>query len=568
MMITDQLLADTLEAKHLLTAKAKASLLAQAKTRNLTLEQTLFERETIPDEELGKVLAALHNLPFVKLADRMIPEPLLRLIPYPMASNQSILVFERGTDGLHVALSNPKNHELVSFLEKKAGIQVIPYYATPKDIKSALKAYNRDVNQKFTSLLKSVVEDPTKMESLKDAAKILDTIILFAFQNNASDIHLEPQKQYFVVRYRIDGILHTIAEMPISVAELLTTRIKVLAQMRTDEHRAAQDGRFKIELDDNEITLRVSVLPVYDGEKSVLRLLTSSQNPLDLESLGYSPHNLEVIHNNILKTNGILLITGPTGSGKTTTLYSVLKLLNSPEVNISTIEDPIEYQLEGINQIQLNSKTNLTFATGLRALLRQDPDVVMVGEIRDEETASIAINAALTGHLVLATLHTNDAASTLPRLLEMNVEAFLLAATAKMVVAQRLVRKICSKCKQSYEIKRDQLNQFGKKLNLSQNLEELMKSLLVEKGAADTVVLYKGEGCSSCSNSGFSGRISIAEVMEVTDPLRKLILANASPSAIEAQAASEGMTSMFLDGLQKALQGSTTIEEVLRVMRA
>jgi type IV pilus assembly protein PilB len=566
MAVADKALETALLQKKLISKKALSGLLEQAKARGVSLESALFEREVVTDEELGKLLAELHGLPFVKLTDRTIPENLLRLIPYPMASGQFILAFEQNGEGIHVALNNPSNHELVNFLEKKTGVRVVPHYATPKDLKAALKAYNRDVNQKFTGLLKSVMADPTKMESLKDAAKILDTVILFAYQNNASDIHLEPHKQFFIVRYRVDGILHTIAEMPISIADLLTTRIKVLANLRTDEHRAAQDGRFKIDLDGNEITMRVSVLPVYEGEKSVLRLLSSSQTPLDLESLGYSERNLDVIHDNILKTTGILLITGPTGSGKTTTLYSVLKLLNSPEVNIATIEDPIEYRLEGINQVQLNAKTNLTFATGLRSLLRQDPDIVMVGEIRDEETASIAINAALTGHLVLATLHTNDAASTLPRLLEMNVESFLLAATAKLVVAQRLVRKICAKCKKSYELPKDKLNAFGKKLNLKQSLEDSIRGLLPKDNKP--VTLYKGEGCAVCNGSGFKGRVSIAEVMEVSESIRKLILENAAPSRIEEQAVTEGMPNLFIDGLAKALQGATTLEEVLRVMRS
>lgn len=565
MVISDKDLGEALLKKDLIKKKTLKEMSDQAKTRNLSLETILLEREIIPDEVFGKTMAELYGVPFVKLGEKTIPEALLRVIPPTLASKQHIVAFEQSMEGIHVALNNPGNTELINFLEKKTGIQVLVHYATPKDIKVALKAYNRDVNQKFTSLLKGVMADPTKIESLKDASKILDTIILFAYQNNASDIHMEPQKQFFIIRYRIDGLLHTIAELPIDVAELLTTRIKVLSSLRTDEHRAAQDGRFKIELDGNEITMRVSILPVYEGEKAVLRLLSSSQQPLDLESIGYSPQNLEIIRNNILKTNGILLITGPTGSGKTTTLYAVLKMLNSPEVNISTIEDPIEYRLEGVNQVQLNAKTNLTFATGLRSLLRQDPDIVMVGEIRDEETASIAINAALTGHLVLATLHTNDAASTLPRLLEMNVESFLLAATAKMVLAQRLVRKICSKCKQSYEIPVDQLNAFGKKFSLKTDLKDSIKGLIDPK--AEKIVLYKGEGCTVCNSSGFKGRISIAEVMEVSEDIRKLILKNASPTEIEAQSVHEGMTNLFMDGLMKALKGFTTIEEVLRVMR-
>jgi len=377
---------------------------------------------------------------------------------------------------------------------------------------------------------------------------------------------LERHKAVFVARYRIDGILHTIAELPLAVAELIVSRIKVLAKLRIDEHRASQDGRFKISLEGNEITLRVSILQTYDGEKVVLRLLTSARQELDLATFGYTPESLTRIKNNIAKTNGIILMTGPTGSGKTTTLYAILKLLNTPEVNISTIEDPIEYRLDRVNQTQVNPKTNLTFATGLRSLLRQDPDIVMVGEIRDEETAGVAINAALTGHLVLATLHTNDASSTLPRLLEMKVEGFLVSATVKMVVAQRLVRKICEKCKTSYEVDPHQFEELQKKFNLKVNLREIFES--IQAGKKESVTLYKGQGCAVCSGTGFKGRTSICEVMEISEEIKKQILSNASPREIEDVAVKEGMVSLFMDGMIKVLQGVTTIEEVLRVMRS
>lgn len=484
-----------------------------------------------------------------------------------------MIPFEKNTTELKVATNNPKDFELLGALEKKTGLTIIPHYATKKDIKISLKAYNRDVNEKFNKLLKGALEDPTKIESLKDASKILDTIILFAFQNNASDIHIEPHKEFVVVRYRVDGILQAIAELPIAVLDLLTTRVKVLASLRTDEHRAAQDGRFKIELENNEITLRVSILPTYDGEKTVMRILTSTNQELDLESLGYSAKNLDIVKSSILKSNGILLVTGPTGSGKTTTLYSILKLLNSPEVNISTIEDPIEYRLEGINQIQVNNKANLTFADGLRSLLRQDPDIIMVGEIRDEETAKIAVNAALTGHLVLATLHTNDAASTLPRMTEMGVETFLLGATAKMVLAQRLVRTICQKCKQEYKVKIDQLNEIAKKQSFNNDLQQIIEYLVKVKPELEgkivdnTLTFYKGEGCGACGNTGYKGRLSIAEVMTVTDTIKRKLLENGSAKDIEDEAIKEGMTTMFQDGLEKVIMGKTTLEEVLRVMR-
>ncbi|MBT4917266.1 type II/IV secretion system protein [Candidatus Peregrinibacteria bacterium] len=573
MAIDQAILAKALVEKGIVKEKTLKSLVDHAKTQNITLEQALFEREIIPDEKLGAVIAEMYESPFVKVSDKVIPEPLLHVVPYALASHQLVIPFEKNAMELKVATNDPQNFELLGALEKKTGLTISAHYATEKDIKASLKAYNKDVNEKFNKLLKGALEDPTKIESLKDAAKILDTIILFAFQNNASDIHIEPHKEFVIVRYRVDGMLQTIAELPIAVIDLLTTRVKVLASLRTDEHRAAQDGRFKIELENNEITLRVSILPTYDGEKTVMRLLTSTNQELDLESLGYSAKNLDIVKRDILKTNGILLVTGPTGSGKTTTLYSILKLLNSPEVNISTIEDPIEYRLEGVNQIQVNNKAHLTFAAGLRSLLRQDPDIIMVGEIRDEETADIAVNAALTGHLVLATLHTNDAASTLPRMAEMGVEPFLLGATAKMVLAQRLIRTICSKCKVEYKVKMDQINEIAKKQSFTKDLEQIIEYLIKVKPELEgkvvdnTITLYKGEGCGTCGNTGYKGRLSIAEVMEVSDGIRKILLENGSSKDIEDQAIKEGVITMFQDGLEKVIAGKTTLEEILRVMR-
>lgn len=571
--VTDEALKKALIEKKLVDEKQLETLLAAAKTTKTSLQEVLFEREAVSDEVLGELIAELLRVPFVKLAKVTIPESLLRIVPYTVAAHQFVLPFEQKGEILSVAMYHPLNGELVNFISQKTGLKVAPFFATKKDIKAALKIYNRDINEKFNKLLKSVMADPSKIESLKDASKILDTIVLFAFQNNASDIHIEPQKDVLVVRYRIDGILHTIAELPIQIKDLISTRIKVLANLRTDEHMAPQDGRFKIELEGNDITMRVSILPIYDGEKTVLRLLSSQKQEMNLDSLGYNGRNLQIIKNNIEKTHGMLLVTGPTGSGKTTTLYSILKILSSPEVNIATIEDPIEYRMEGANQIQVNPKANLTFASGLRSILRQDPDIVMVGEIRDEETAGIAINAALTGHLVLATLHTNDASTTLPRLLEMGVEGFLVAATTNAVIAQRLVRRICQQCKEEYEISRDVLDEMSKKASIKYNLLdsfdkmiELYPELGIKKTEAGFLIT-KGKGCEHCSNTGFSGRVSIAEVIEVTRKIKDVILAGSNASQIEDAAKSEGMVPIFMDGVLKVLQGHTTIEEVLRVMR-
>lgn len=564
MSISNKQLEETLLRDKLLDKKEIETLLASAKSKSVSLEDILFERGLIKSATLGQLIADLYSVPFVTLGERPIPKTLLRIVPYTLASHQHIIPFEQEGSKLKIALSNPHNFEIINFIEKKTSLSVIPCYATKSDIRNALKAYNQDVDIKFKKLLKGALSDPTKIESLKDAVKILDAIILFAFQNNASDIHIEPHSDFITIRYRIDGILHPITELPIAILELLITRVKVLANLRTDEHQAAQDGRFKIELESNEITLRVSVLPTYDGEKCVLRILSSRGQDLTLEALGYSTHNLEIIRNNVLKTNGIILVTGPTGSGKTTTMYSILKMLNSPEVNISTIEDPIEYRLEGINQIQVNPKAKLTFSTGLRSLLRQDPDILMVGEIRDKETAGIAINASLTGHLVFATLHTNDAASTLPRLVDMGIEPFLIASTAKIVVAQRLVRTICERCKKPHEIELTELIKIGARANL----EEDMRKIIESRKEGEKIILYKGEGCVYCGNSGYKGRLSISEILEVSETVKKLIFQNASAVDIQIKAKEEGMVSLFTDGMEKVLKGFTTIEEVLRVMRS
>ena len=565
MAVQDDILVAKLIEKGLLDDKTLERLTSSIKNQGTTLEKTLFDREVLPDEVLGNVIAELYEVPFVSFRDKVVSDELLAMVPYSVASHQFVIPFEKTDKELHIALNNPHDYELINFLENKTDLSVVPYYATQKDLQASLKVYSRNVNEKLDSLLEGALSDTRKLASLKDASQIVDTIILLAYQSEASDIHLENHKTLYVVRYRIDGLLHTIAELPIAIADLIITRIKVLAKLRIDEHRAAQDGRFKIVLEGNEITLRVSILPTYDGEKIVLRLLSSSRQELDLEAFGYSPKNLEIIKNCIRKTNGIILMTGPTGSGKTTTLYSIIKILNTPEVNISTIEDPIEYRLDRVNQTQVNPKADLTFGNGLRSLLRQDPDIVMVGEIRDEETASTAINAALTGHLVLATLHTNDAATTLPRLLEMNVESFLVSATAKLVVAQRLIRKICEKCKVSYTVTPEQLKDVEKKNNVKDDLGKIFAGL--QNASDGTFTLYKGQGCDACT-AGFKGRTSICEVMEISDEIRKLILNNESPTQIEKIAIQEGMVPLFIDGMSKALQGITSIEEVLRVMRS
>jgi len=389
--------------------------------------------------------------------------------------------------------------------------------------------------------------------------KIVEAVLVNGYSSKASDIHIEPYEEETLIRFRIDGILHDIVTVPKSLQDLIITRIKILSRLRTDEHRAAQDGKLRFKSGEDKIDARVSIVPVVYGEKAVLRLLSAKAREHDLENLGFAPDEFEKIMNNINKPWGMILSTGPTGSGKTTTLYGALKKLNTREVNISTIEDPVEYDMPGVNQIQVNVKTSLTFAAGLRSIVRQDPDIIMVGEIRDEETAKIAINSAMTGHLVLSTLHTNDAATTLPRLLDMGIAPFLVSSTINLVIAQRLVRKICEKCKQ--KIKADAKTTALIKKQISKEL--IVKFKLDSPG----ITFFQGKGCPDCQSTGFSGRIGIFELLEMNDEIKELIMSKTNAAALQQKAVEQGMITMIERGIAKVLEGTTTIEEILRVAK-
>ena len=387
---------------------------------------------------------------------------------------------------------------------------------------------------------------------LRSIIKIVDAVIEQAYKSRASDIHMDPEEHALRLRFRIDGVLHDVFSFPKELHSEIITRIKVLSGLRTDEHQAAQDGRLRLAIPDaGNVDVRVSITPTYFGENCVMRLLSDQSGDFSLEKLGFSVNNLERIHKAMKKPYGLILATGPTGSGKTTTLYMILKEINKPEISIITIEDPIEYSLGGVDQIQVNAKTGLTFANGLRSILRQDPNVVMVGEIRDGETANIAVNAAMTGHLVLSTLHTNDAPTTLPRLLDLGVEPFLIASTLNIAIGQRLVRTICADCKV--------------KKTLTDAEFESLKEAFPAKILADHKVFFKGEGCPRCNQSGFKGRIGIHEVIDVTEKIRELIMRKANADEIRKLAIAEGMITMTEDGFNKAVEGQTTIEEILRV---
>lgn len=560
MKLTKAQLKVLLLGTNLITSEQFELADKEAKEKNKPIEEILVEKGFIKDEELGGIIANYLGVPFVNLREEAIPEEIIKIVPEIVAKSQKIIVFDKTKEGLKVAMADPSNFEMQEWLEKKTGEKIIPYYATPKDIREALKYYRKELKKTFEEIIREQTElakkGKVKAEDIP-IIKIVDTIIEYAYENRASDIHIEPLEKEAQVRFRIDGVLHNVLTLPKNIHNLIVTRIKVLSKLRTDEHFAAQDGKFVAKFSGERFDIRVSIVPVTKGENVVMRLLSERARRFNLENLGLSEKDLKKIKKVIQKPYGMILSAGPTGCGKTTTLYAILKILNKPEVNICTIEDPVEYDIEGVSQIQVNPKTNLTFAKGLRAIVRQDPDIIMVGEIRDNETASIAINAAMTGHLVLSTMHANTAATNLVRLIDMGIEPFLVASSVNVIVAQRLVRTICVKCRESYEIKREELRNLG----LS---DDLIEKILKGK---EKIRCYHGKGCKACVNTGYSGRTGIFEVLEMEDNIRKLIIKKASADEIEAQAIKNGMTTMLEDGIEKVLFGITTIEEIIRVTR-
>lgn len=534
------------------SALKKAQELSDQK--KISLYEVILERDLISDENLGKVVSDQIGIPFVNLSKIAIPADALHILPESVAEKRQTIVFSQDKDKLKIATSNPQNKEFLDMLFKKSGKKLEIYFATPRDIQKSLSVYSKELQKAFDELLKEQVFEAGKAAS-KEApiAKIVDTLIEYAYRSDASDIHIEPERDQSLVRFRIDGVLHDELKFSQELHDQIITRIKVLSKLRTDEHLSAQDGKLQMKLEEEELDVRVSIVPIVAGEKVVLRLLTSHYRQFGLTDLGMDKETLERVKKGFEKPYGMILSTGPTGSGKTTTIYSILKILNTREKNIATIEDPVEYQIEGVNQIQVNPKTNLTFAEGLRSILRQDPDIIYVGEIRDEETASIAVNSAMTGHLVLATLHTNDAATALPRLIDMNIEPYLVASTVNVIIAQRLVRKICDKCKVSFTQKKEELTKHFS--------EDLVKKYL---GTEEEVRLYKGKGCPVCHLTGYVGRVGIFEVLEVSDSLKDLIVKKSESSIITKKAALEGMKTMFEDGLSKVQLGVTNVDEVMR----
>ncbi|MFH0804663.1 MAG: ATPase, T2SS/T4P/T4SS family [Patescibacteria group bacterium] len=559
MPLDTKVLLQRLVSSELITPEQATAVQAKADAEQVPLEQVLIDDEYISDENLGQVVADQYGVPFIALSQKSIDNAVLKLVPELVAKRQRVVAFERSEREVRVAMADPGNEELADFIGKAAGVRVVPYCATPRDINQALGHYRRGLAAEFSDIILQNVTDAQRRAAAErelPIMRIVDTILEYAYTSKASDVHLEPHQRRVTIRFRIDGVLHDVATLPPTLMPFLVTRIKVLSKLRTDEHRAAQDGRLEFTAEDGTVDVRVSIVPISDGEKIVMRLLAEKSRQFKLAELGLEEEDLHRVEKCFRRPYGMILATGPTGSGKTTTLYAILKILNTREVNIATIEYPVEYNVDGVNQIQVNTKTNLTFASGLRSILRQDPDIVMVGEIRDEETAAIAINAAMTGHLVLSTLHANDAPTTLPRLLDMKVEPFLIASTVNVAVAQRLVRTIHRACLESYQPDAASLERWRAALG-----EERWQRF---KLGQPNLRLYRGTGCKLCSGTGYEGRIGIFEVLEVTEGVRQCIMRRASSDELRKVAQAQGMTIMLDDGIRKVLRGVTTIEEVMR----
>ena len=585
MHISDSTIVKLLERSGAATSQQLQPLVSEAASSNLRLQDIVLQNNIIDERTLTKLYATYADIPYIEPDPRDIPSDILTRIPERIARQYNAVIFKIDPDGLiHLAMDDPDDVQAVNFIEKEIGTNTRIYIAPRSNILECLEGYRGDVTQELKEVIDIQREDDgsnqkvTEAEVAEDSpiAQTVNLLLEYAIRSNASDIHIEPREQFVQVRYRIDGVLKEVNRLPKNVLGALVSRIKILSNLKIDERRVPQDGRFKIKVAGKQYALRVSTLPIADGEKVVMRILDESNQAVTLEQLGYWGHSLA-------EPNGMILVTGPTGSGKSTSLFSVLSMLNTPEVNISTIEDPVEYKIPGVNQTQTNSKAGMTFASGLRALLRQDPNIIMVGEIRDGETANLGVQAALTGHLVFSTLHTNNAATCLPRLLDMGIEPFLIASTVKAVVGQRLVRRLCMNCRQSYVPNQTEVAEIVRLFHLApgQNfyyIHQLEAQAIVQKvggetpwGTTDTTIAALWQpnpnGCDECNHTGFKGRVGIYEVLGTSREIQKMIIGGNTSNEIQDQAVAEGMTTMLTDGLIKAIRGNTTVEEVLRVTK-
>lgn len=590
MRISDNTIEKILKQGGILTESQLADLKTTAERSKRTLQETIIEDKVLEERELAKLVGDYIGTPFVEIEPKDIPDDVLKRIPEHIARQYNVVLFAVDEDGAPMlAMEDPDDVQALNFIQKEIGYNLRVFLATKSNILDCLENYRGDVNDELDEVI-AIQRDDSDAENAKEEefaedspiAQTVNLLLEYAIKSHASDIHIEPREEFVQVRYRIDGVLREVNKLPHNVLGALVSRIKILSNLKIDERRVPQDGRFKIKVSGKQYALRVSTLPIADGEKIVMRVLDESNQAISLEKLGYWGLSLATIKNAMAQPNGMILVTGPTGSGKSTSLFSVLSELNTPDVNISTIEDPVEYKIPGVNQTQTNAKAGMTFASGLRALLRQDPNIIMVGEIRDGETANLGVQAALTGHLVFSTLHTNNAATCLPRLLDMDIEPFLIASTVKAVIGQRLVRRLCQSCRQAYTPSQEELNYITQMFNITPesmpHLHELEEQAASESIGGDTpmgttdatiVQLWKPlpEGCDECGHNGFKGRVGIYEVLGISVAIQKMITANATSNDIQEQAISEGMITMQMDGLIKSFRGVTTIEEILRATR-
>ncbi len=514
----------------------------EAMTHKATLESYLVSSGMFTKSLLGQAIAESFGVPYADLKVQAPAKELAQKVPENFAREYGVLaLFEDGA-GVHVAAGDPTNEKLST--EMKAffpGQKVIFHYSFPEDIAEQFVHYQQPLETRFSAILK---------DNNKIAPELLEEIFKDAVALHTSDIHFEPQEKDVIIRFRVDGVLREAGRLPKEAYENVINRIKVLARLRIDAHYAAQDGAMRVTLGDSYADMRISIVPTLNGEKVVARILSSYVRSFSLSDIGLSARHQKMLTEASHKPFGMILVTGPTGSGKSTTLYALLKLLNRADANLTTIEDPVEYRIAGINQIQVNIDTNLTFAQGLRSIVRQDPNVILVGEIRDKETAEISVNAALTGHLLLSTFHANDASTAIPRLLEIGIEPFLLASTLELVIAQRLVRQICDNCRYSYALTKEDVAR--------------MPASVVPYLASQTT-LYRGKGCDVCAKSGYKGRIALFEFIEISEEMEELMLKNPSGGQINHLAREQGAMTMFEDGIEKIKNGLTTVEELLRV---
>jgi len=572
-------LEDILYDKKLLTEDQVSAIKLESLNTGKNSEEIINERKYVTSKDLAQAKGILYDVPFYDLKEQAIRPEILELVPENTAKTYRLIPFDKKNNFLYLAMADPLDLQIVEFIERKAKLSVKTFIADSAAIlKVTEEQYGKSIGEDVfealeefagTQKIEESISDIKKAgEVIRDApvARVVNTILEYAVKARASDVHIEPQEEKTRVRYRIDGVLQERLSLPKKVTESVMARIKILAGLKIDEKRKPQDGRFKVEIGDTTTDLRVSSLPTVFGEKIVIRLLKEQGQVLTFKDLGLRGIALKHFEEVLLRPNGIILVTGPTGSGKTVTLATALSKLNTVRVNIITLEDPVEIRVHGVNQVQINTAAGLSFASGLRSILRQDPNIIMVGEIRDSETASLAINAALTGHLVLSTLHTNSAAGAIPRLIDMGAENFLLASTLNLVLAQRLVRKICSFCKEKYEAPKEVAEDIKKGLGALFSAESADKAD-VKTDKTGKVYLYRGKGCDKCSQQGYLGRVGIFEVMTVSSKIAKLILERRPESDIEKDAVGEGMVTLLQDGYLKTLEGITTIEEVLRVAK-